>query len=452
VQGQQNLWDAARGRLAHTKEGARGSKDSKDYTVGSDAATLLVRARGIHMLEMHVVDEANRPMPAGLFDIAMYMFHNAQEIISQGGRPLLYVPKLESFEEAVLVHDVIEQIEQTLGIPHGTTRVTALIETLPGILQAEEIGFALGPYWAGLNCGRWDHIFSILKNQATNPTSVFPDRSLLGMTTPFLTQYMQRIVQVCHSRGVHAMGGMSALIPSKDAKQTELIMQKVKVFIRIISIISIIFNNKYYTYTYTYIHTYKVVKDKEYELANGCDGAWVAHPAMVAPIRAVFEAGLQGAPNQLECKTNLDFVLTPSNLVSVPPLLSGVENYTETGLRGNISVGIGYLSAWLDGAGAVAIGGLMEDLATAEISRTQVWQWLHHNTKFTTKEGKIASLDKALLTTIWEEEVSKLKGNMVHIHLLTPLLYCYCMLLYVIVLNPYIYTYIQSLPLYLSIY
>lgn len=377
VKAQQNLFDAARGTLTHTyKDSIRGP--GVDYAVNADAATLLVRARGVHMLERHVVDEANRPMPAGLFDIAMYMFHNAQKIISKGGVPLLYVPKLESFEEAVLVHDVIEQIEAQLGITHGTTRVTALIETLPGILQAEEIGFALGPYWAGLNCGRWDHIFSILKNQATNPDSVFPDRSLLGMTTPFLTQYMQRIVQVCHSRGVHAMGGMSALIPSKDAKQTEIIMGK-------------------------------VVNDKEYELANGCDGAWVAHPAMVNPIKEVFERGLAGEPHQISSKMNLDFVVIPENLVQVPPALRDVKNYTEAGLRSNVSVGISYLSAWLDGAGAVAINGLMEDLATAEISRTQVWQWLHHQQKFTRDDGKVAALDQELLSTIWGEEVAKLK-------------------------------------------
>lgn len=207
TQAYQNLHDATRGSLLYQKpNGEKYSVLSGKYST-TPSPSLIVRARGVHMYEEHVIDESGRPIPAGLFDIAMYLFHNGKEIVANGKNPLLYVPKLESYEEAVLVHDVVQQVEARLGIPYGSTRITALIETLPGILQAEEIGFGLGGYWAGLNCGRWDYIFSVLKLQAQNSNMSFPDRSLLTMDTPFLTQYMQRIVQVCHSRGVHAMGG-----------------------------------------------------------------------------------------------------------------------------------------------------------------------------------------------------------------------------------------------------
>lgn len=377
VQGQQNLYEAVRGTLSYEKKDVHGRVE-KTYTVSQKPSTLHVRARGMHMYEHHVVDEAGRPIPAGLFDIAMFMFHNAEAMQARNTRPLIYQPKLESFEEACLVHDVIEQIEARLGIAYGTTRVTALIETLPGILQAEEIGFGLGAYWAGLNCGRWDYIFSVLKHQAKNPEMVFPDRHLLGMDQPFLTHYIQRIVQVCHSRGVHAMGGMSALIPSKDADQNAKVMSK-------------------------------VVADKEYELANGCDGAWVAHPGMVKGIQEVFQKGLNDQPNQIGSKTNLDVKIDPVEFSKVPANLRAVENYTEAGLRRNISVGVKYLASWFDGTGAVAIRGLMEDLATAEISRTQVWQWLHHKQSIKRATGCTDSLDHDVYKAIFEEEVSAIR-------------------------------------------
>ena len=227
VHGQQNMYDAARDQLRVEAKG-------KTYEVkagGAPPPTLLVRARGLHMVEEHVMDGDGHVLPATLFDYGAYLFHNAGALAAKGARPLLYQPKLESYEEAVFVHDMVQAMEKAVGIPSGTCRITSLIETLPGILQAEEIGFGLGKYWAGLNCGRWDYIFSVLKAQGKNPAMVFPDRSSLTMDKPFLTQYMQRIVQVSHSRGVHAMGGMSAFLPvsTMTADESAKAMAKVRV-------------------------------------------------------------------------------------------------------------------------------------------------------------------------------------------------------------------------------
>jgi len=309
----------------------------------------------------------------------MYLYHNAKTIISNGNHPLLYIPKLESFEEAVLVHDVIQQIERRLDIPYGSVRATALIETLPAILQAEEIGFGLGCYWAGLNCGRWDYIFSVLKHQANNSAEVFPDRGLLTMQTPFMSKYMQHIVKVCHSRGVHAMGGMSAIIPTKDVSQNELIMQK-------------------------------VAADKQFEIENGCDGAWVAHPAMVKSVQDVFAKGLGGNSNQIDSTINLNSTVHSGvEFAQVPHNLRALDNYTEVGLRTNISVAVQYVGKWFSGDGAVALNGLMEDLATVEISRTQVWQWLKHGQRFTGLDGNIAILDLKKFQAIFDSEVRVVK-------------------------------------------
>lgn len=374
LQGHQNLYEAVRGTLSFQKA------DGQRYNVNSNPSVMHVRVRGVHMYEQHVIDEAGRPIPGSLFDIATYLYHNAEVFKQKGTHPLLYVPKLQSFEEATLIHDVIKQVEKKVGLPYGTVRVTALIETLPGILEAEEIGFALGPYWAGLNCGRWDYIFSVLKSKAHNKNQIFPDRSLLTMEMPFLTAYMQRIVQVCHRRGVHAMGGMSAFIPSKDAAENVKVMEK-------------------------------VVNDKQYEIANGCDGAWVAHPGMVKTIQKVFEEGLEGKNNQIDSRKSIDVRTLAQDFVTVPPNKRDPAYYTETGLRTNISVGIQYLSAWLQGTGAVAINGLMEDMATAEISRTQVWQWLHHKQNVTFADGAVRPLDRDAYDAIFTSVVQQLERS-----------------------------------------
>lgn len=377
VQAYQNIYDACHGQLSFEKKGSL-NDPPKTYQVNVSPAKMVVRVRGIHMVEEHVVDEGGRPIPAPLFDIAMYMFHNSAVLLRNRTRPLLYQPKMQSFEEAVLIHDIIQQVEAHLKVPYGTTRVTALIETLPGILQAEEIGFGLGKYWAGLNCGRWDYIFSVLKHKGNDPSSVFPDRGLLTMQTPFMTSYMQRIVQVCHQRGVHAMGGMSAFIPTKDAERTAEVMKK-------------------------------VVADKEYELASGCDGAWVAHPGMVKTIQSVFERGLNGRPHQINPTQPVATEVSPQEYMDIPRDLTGPQHYTENGLRTNINVGVQYIASWLGGTGAVAIHGLMEDMATAEISRTQVWQWLKHAQIFTRRDGSTATLDMETFNELFDEEVRALR-------------------------------------------
>jgi len=376
VQAYQNIFDACHDKLTF-------KTSEKTYSVNKDPAVMIVRPRGLHMFEHHVVDESGRPMPAGLVDIAMYMYHNGKTLYDQGKAPLLYQPKLESFEEAVLIHDIVQQIELHLGIPYGTTRITALIETLPGILQAEEIGYGLGKYWAGLNAGRWDYIFSVIKNRCNDVHSVYPDRNLLTMKTPFMTNYLKRIVQVCHSRGVSAIGGMSAFIPSKDAIKHEEILSK-------------------------------VTSDKEYELKHGCDGAWVAHPGLVQPIAKVFQTGLAGKANQIDnlpVETIRKEKFEPASFYTIPKDLASVNNYTEQGLRTNVKVGVEYIAAWLSGSGAVALHGLMEDMATAEISRSQVWQWLKHRKQFIRLDGSVTELNTLLFSEIYEDELNKLKIN-----------------------------------------
>lgn len=364
VQSHQNIFDATRGQLSVESKG-------KTYKVaGPTTPSLLVRARGLHMVEEHVIDESGRAVPATLFDIASYLFHNSGEIIAKGKRPLLYQPKLESYEEAVLVHDMVQQMEKKLGIPYGTCRITALIETLPGIIQADEIIFGLGAYCAGLNCGRWDYIFSAMKLQQNNAQQVFPDRASLTMDKPFLTQYMQRVVQASHTRGVHALGGMSAFLPvsTMSPEESAKALQK-------------------------------VIADKTYELAQGCDGAWVAHPSMVKPIQDLFNRTLDGADNQISSKINR--TADCSDVAGFTRAPAG--QCTEAGLRENVFVGVKYLAAWLGGSGAVAINHQMEDLATAEISRTQVWTWFMHN-QLLTHEVRT----KDIYTKVLAEEVSKL--------------------------------------------
>lgn len=377
--GHLNMNHAVRGTLRHEKKGPDG-KVEKAYELNDETAFLHVRARGLHMVEANVIDESGRPMPATVFDIATYLYNNAAELISQGKTVSLYMPKLQTFEEACYVHDLIKRCEECLGIPYGSVKVTSLIETLPGLLETDEIIFGLGPYAAGLNCGRWDHIFSVIKTQAADPSRVLPDRSLLTMDVPFLTNYMDQIVQSCHRRGVHAMGGMSAFIPTKDADETAKVMEKVK-------------------------------RDKQLELEHGCDGAWVAHPGMVAPIQAVFEAGLKGRDNQIDSFTSRAEVISTTAFLDVPEKMKAPQYFTEQGLRENIKVAIQYEAAWYAGVGAVALNNLMEDKATAEISRSQVWAWLHNQVKMTFADGKVARLTEQRFNKIFKEVVEDLMNN-----------------------------------------
>jgi malate synthase len=335
VGGQLNLRDAVR-REIELDDPVSG----KHYRLGPRLATLLVRPRGLHLPEAHVrVDE--QPMRGALFDFGLYFFHNAAELLERGSGPYFYLPKLESHEEARLWNDVFVHAQRKLGIPQGTTKATVLIETLPAAFEMDEILSELRQHSAGLNCGRWDYIFSFIKCHRWSPEAVLPDRSQVTMEQPFMRAYTQLAVRTCHRRGVHALGGMAAQIPIKDDRERSAIALA------------------------------KVRADKQREVGDGHDGTWVAHPGLVALAREVFEAEMDG-PNQLG-KLRRDFRAEGSDLLEVP---RGTR--TEDGLRLNVRVGVQYLEAWLRGIGCVPLYDLMEDAATAEISRTQIWQWQKH--------------------------------------------------------------------------
>ncbi|MEE2828823.1 MAG: malate synthase A [Myxococcota bacterium] len=335
VEGQINLFDAVRGTIRYVHP-----ESEKTYELGDDPAVLFVRPRGLHLWEKHV-QVAGRAVPAGLFDFGLYFFHNASELLARGSGPYFYLPKLQSRLEARLWNDVFLRAQALLGIEAGTIKATVLIETLPAAFEMDEILWELREHSAGLNCGRWDYIFSYIKTFREHGSRVVPDRSEVGMTQPLMTAYSKLLIKTCHRREVHAMGGMAAQIPIKgDPEANEAALNKVR-------------------------------EDKLREVESGHDGTWVAHPALVPIAREVFDAGMP-EPNQLGRKLEA-LVVTESDLVAPP-----TGGMTEAGLRLNISVGLRYLTAWLEGRGCVPIDHLMEDAATAEISRTQVWQWQRH--------------------------------------------------------------------------
>ena len=335
VQGQVNLCDAVRRSITFDDPASR-----KSYALGRSIATLVVRPRGLHLPERHLVCDG-RPVPGPLFDFGLYFFHNARELLARGSGPYFYIPKLESHLEARLWNDVFLQAQQELGIPRGTIRATVLIETLPAAFEMEEILYELREHSAGLNCGRWDYIFSFIKTVREDPAAVFPDRSQVTMQQPCMRAYTQLAVRTCHRRGAHAMGGMAAQIPIRDnPAANELAFEKVRA-------------------------------DKAREARDGHDGTWVAHPALVPVAREAFGDRMTG-PHQIERRLQIRDT-TPEELLQVP---SGTR--TEAGLRLNVRVGIQYIEAWLRGIGAVPLYNLMEDAATAEISRTQLWQWVRH--------------------------------------------------------------------------
>jgi len=336
VQGQVNLMDAVRRTLAMDSAG-------KAYRLNSTVATLLVRPRGWHLEERHLeVDGA--PVSASLLDFGLYFFHNARALLANKSAPYFYLPKLESHREARLWNDVFLAAQEALGVPRGTIRATVLIETLPAAFEMEEILYELREHASGLNAGRWDYLFSFIKTFRRRPDKVLPDRAQLTMTVPFMRAYTERLVQVCHRRGAHAIGGMAAFIPSrKDAEVNERALARVR-------------------------------DDKERESRDGFDGSWVAHPDLVPVATAVFDAALGDRPHQKhrmreEVRTMADQLID----ASVPGGL-----VTDGGIRMNVEIALLYLESWLRGAGAVAIHNLMEDAATAEISRTQLWQWIEH--------------------------------------------------------------------------
>ncbi len=334
IEGQIALSKAVRRTLTYT------SPEGKFYRLNERTAVLVVRPRGWHMDEKHVwVDGA--PMPASLFDFGLYVFHNAHAALAQGTGPYFYLPKLESHHEAGLWDDVFRRTQDLLGLPHGTLKATVLIETILAAFEAEEILYALREHIVGLNCGRWDYIFSIIKKFRAHPDRVFPDRAHVTMTAPMMRAYSQYVIKVCHKRGAHAMGGMAAQIPIKNNPEA---------------------NQAAFD---------KVRADKLREVTDGHDGTWVAHPGLVPVALEVFNAHMP-TPNQVARQRD-DVQVSATDLLAVP---AGPK--TESGLRMNLSVGVQYVEAWLNGNGCVPLYNLMEDAATAEISRAQVWQWLKH--------------------------------------------------------------------------
>ncbi|GAB3617226.1 malate synthase A [Okibacterium endophyticum] len=344
IGGQISLFDAIRRQIDFT------NAQGKEYRLTTGKTpTIVMRPRGWHLVEKHMAftDAGGQTMPASgsLVDFGLYFFHNAAQLIEQGAGPYFYIAKLESADEARLWDDVFTFAEKDRGIPHGTIRATVLIETLPAAFEMEEILYELRDHCAGLNAGRWDYIFSIIKNyRGRGARFVLPDRSEVTMTVPFMRAYTELLVKTCHKRGAHAIGGMSAFIPnSRDPEVTAKAIEK-------------------------------VAADKRREARDGFDGTWVAHPGLIDAARSEFDAVLGDRPNQVDRQRD-DVEVTASDLLNVHI----GRPVTDDGLRDNVSVAVRYLEAWLRGIGAVAIDNLMEDAATAEISRSQIWQWIHQD-------------------------------------------------------------------------
>lgn len=338
IQGHLNLSDAIAGTIEFT------SQDGKHYELGEKTATLMVRPRGWHLVEKHVFVDGH-PISASLFDFGLYLFHNGRKSLDRGTGPYFYLPKLESHLEARLWNEVFVYAQQSLGIPPGSIKATVLIETVLAAFEMEEILYELKDHSAGLNAGRWDYIFSVIKKFRNRPEMVLPDRAQVSMTVPFMRAYTELLVSTCHKRGAFAIGGMAAFIPSRrDPEINEVALRKVR-------------------------------EDKQRESADGCDGTWVAHPDLVPPVLEVFDGVLGEKPNQLDVLRD-DVHVEAGDLLNTK--IEGGE-ITEAGLRTNISVAVLYLESWLRGTGAAALFNLMEDAATAEISRSQIWQWIRHD-------------------------------------------------------------------------
>ncbi|MGH3022709.1 MAG: malate synthase A [Gaiellaceae bacterium] len=336
VEGQANLVDA----IERTIELDAGEKT---YRLGDDPAVLIVRPRGWHLPERHVL-VGGEPVAGALVDFGLYLFHNGRRLLEKGSGPYLYLPKLESHREARLWNEVFTFAQEELGLPHGSIKATVLVETIHAAFEMEEILYELRDHAAGLNAGRWDYIFSIIKTFRERPEFVLPDRAQVTMTVPFMRAYTELLVRTCHRRGAHAMGGMAAFVPSRrDPEVNEVALTKVR-------------------------------EDKEREAGDGFDGTWVAHPDLVPVALEEFNRVLGDRPNQVE-RLREDVEVTAADLLDahVPE-----GEITDEGVRGNVSVGLRYLESWLRGTGAVALFNLMEDAATAEIARSQVWQWLRH--------------------------------------------------------------------------
>ena len=367
VEGQVNLIDAIERRIDFT------SPEGKEYRLNDKVATLLVRPRGWHLEERHV-EVDGKPVSGSLFDFGLYFFHNAERLGLKGSGPYFYLPKLESHLEARLWNDVFNFAQDDLGIARGTIRATVLIETILAAFEMEEILYELRDHSSGLNAGRWDYIFSTIKKFRNRPDFVLPDRAQVTMTVPFMRAYTQLLVKTCHRRGAHAMGGMAAFIPSRrDPEVNRVALAKVK-------------------------------EDKDREAGDGFDGTWVAHPDLVPTATEAFDRVLGDRPNQLD-RQRPDVSVSAGQLIDMRVPGGSI---TENGLRMNVSVGIQYIESWLRGVGAAAINNLMEDVATAEISRSQVWQWIRHSAHLA--EGPSVSED--LVREIVDSEMAEIRERL----------------------------------------
>lgn len=365
VQGQKNLYDAVRGSISFT------STEGKQYTLKDQIATLMVRPRGWHLDERHVrVD--GEPVSGSLFDFGLFFFHNAKALVDKGSGPYFYLPKIESYHEAQLWDDVFVLAQKRLGIPNGTIKATVLIETITAAFEMDEILYSLKDHSAGLNCGRWDYIFSCIKKFSQHADRIMPDRAQVTMTTHAMRSYSLLAIKTCHKRGAHAMGGMAAQIPIKsDPEANEQALAKVR-------------------------------QDKEREANEGHDGTWVAHPGLIPVAMEMFNQYMP-APNQVDRQRD-DVNISAEDLLKIPE-----GTITEDGVRINLNVGLQYLEAWLSGNGCVPINNLMEDAATAEISRAQLWQWVHHKAKLSAT-GQVITL--AMVREIMHDELTAIRGEL----------------------------------------
>ncbi len=363
LDGQVNLRDAVNGNISYTNP-----SNGKHYQLVDDPAVLICRVRGLHLKEKHVTWH-DQIIPGALFDFALYFYNNHKALLQKGSGPYFYLPKLQSHHEAKWWSEVFHFTEEYFGLETGTIKVTVLIETLPAVFEMDEILFSLKEHIVGLNCGRWDYIFSYIKTLKKHPDRVLPDRQVVTMEKPFLNAYSRLLVRTCHKRGAFAMGGMAAFIPAKDPQENQKVLDK--------------------------IHN-----DKSLEANNGHDGTWVAHPGLADTAMEVFSAALGERTNQLDVSRSEDVPITAAELLEP---CDGER--TEEGMRHNIRVALQYIEAWISGNGCVPIYGLMEDAATAEISRASIWQWIQHGKSLDNGQ----QVTKALFETYLQEEVEVVK-------------------------------------------
>ena len=358
IDGQLNLRDAVRGTISYVND------EGKIYQLKPNPAALICRVRGLHLPEKHVTWQGEA-IPGGLFDFALYFYHNYQALLAKGSGPYFYLPKLQSWREAAWWSEVFSYTEDRFDLPRGTIKATVLIETLPAVFQMDEILHALRDHVVGLNCGRWDYIFSYIKTLKNHADRVLPDRQSVTMEKPFLNAYSRLLIKTCHRRGAFAMGGMAAFIPSKEPARNQWVLEKVR-------------------------------QDKTLEAKNGHDGTWIAHPGLADTVMEIFDNALGERINQLDISREKDAPIGAAELLAPCP-----GERTEAGMRANIRVAVQYIEAWISGNGCVPIYGLMEDAATAEISRTSIWQWIHHGK--TLSDGQVVT--KALFQRMLAEEM-----------------------------------------------